>query len=187
MSCEKFDPVAYFQSMERYAPQTVKVYDTVSQMIIKARLKPKDIVEILTNVASVTAWDIVEYLTYKKYLTAENEWLIMDLLAKIYCEDFKREIKNGDFDKRLNQKKSANKRIMSTDEMYIVLYRRTKYMPYVKQEFNNVEDIKLYESWKANNNTRAGQKLYNAINKELITLPTIIEEKIEKLQSRNTV
>ena len=59
-------------------------------------------------------------------------------------------------------------------------------MPYVKQEFNNEEDQKLYEAWITHNNTRAGQKLYNAMNKELLTLPTIVKENIEKLQKRNT-
>lgn len=187
MSFEEFDAGEYFQSMQRYAPQKVKIYNTVSKMIIEAKLEPEDIVEILTNVAAETAWDVVEYLTYKKYLNKETEWTSMDLLTRIYCEDFKEEIKNGDFDKRLHQKKSANKRIISPDEMYIVLYRRTNYMPYIKQEFNNEEDQKLYEAWITHNNTRAGQKLYNAMNKELLTLPTIINENIAKLQKRDTV
>lgn len=186
MSCEKFDAGEYFESMQRYAPQKVQIYNTVSKMIIEAKLEPNDIVETLTNVASETAFDVVEYLSYKKYLNEEKEWITMDSLSKIYCEDFKEEIKNGDFDKRLHQKKSANGRILSPDEMYIVLNRRTNYMPYVKQEFNNEEDQKLYEAWITHNNTRAGQKLYNAMNKELLTLPTIVKENIEKLQKRST-
>ena len=187
MSFEEFDAGEYFQSMQRYAPQKVQIYNTVSKMIIEAKLEPEDIVEILTNIASETAWDVVEYLTYKEYLDKEKEWTTMDSLAKIYCEDFKEEIKNGDFDKRLHQKKSANRRIISPDEMYIVLNRRTNYMPYIKQEFNNEEDQKLYEAWITHNNTRAGQKLYNAMNKELLTLPTIIKENIEMLQKGDTV
>lgn len=187
MEEEKFDAEEYFKSMSRYAQNKIDIYEQVANLIIDAEISPEEIVGALKNISADTAWDVSEYLQYKKYLNEDEEWFVEDSLVKIYCKDFEKEIKNGGFDKRLKLNLSINDRIITAEEMFIVLHRRTKYAPFVKQTFSSEEDIKLYETWQAYNNTRKGQKLYNATNQELLNLPVIISEKIEKLKNNSTV
>ena len=187
MEDEKLDLNEYFGSMERYDSQKLEIYDNVANQIIDSQIQPKDIVQVLKNVCAETAWNLSLLLLYKNYINEDQEWFISDSLVKIYCVDFEKEIQSGDFAKRLNLKSVSNKRMISADEMFMVLHRRTDYMPYVKQEFTTEEDIALYEAWKEHNNTRAGQKLYNAEKKELLKLTEIIEHNINQLQNKKTI
>lgn len=178
--------------LEKYSrfcsdPEEVALFDEIGDMIIEKDASTDQIVDLLRDVNSYLAHDVIKVLFLKKFITYEESKMIDQNLIDIYEKEFVDDLQTGVLLDRIKGKVNKNKRLICQYEICGVYFRHSlDYKPlYFEEKAESEFADNLAKIHRKISEIRISNILFRKREEEKNQLKTNIQNKLDALSAMN--